>query len=219
MIRVNAYPLENSTDMVTGIANLTINDNFKLDSIRIIKTEKGDSEFFLGMPAYKTDKRDAEARPVYKDLFHPANKEFISELYEAVKKSLESGEAVEIYRDTVHTTGVKAVPVKPGTKNTGIRADVTLFISREGESSPDIVIDTVKIRENTKDPSERKIFVAFPARKTADNVYKSVCYPVTAEKREELLGQIFTAYHNELDKAGEAESMKVSDGTKDDRIR
>ena len=219
MIRVNAYPLEKSTDMVTGIASLTINDNFKLDSIRIIKTDKGDSGIFLGMPAYKTDKRDAEDKPVYKDLFHPANKEFIEELYAAVKTSLASGEAVEIYRDTVHTMGVKAEPVKPGTKDTGIRANVTLYISREGEKSPDIVIDTVKIRESMKDTSERKIFVAFPARKTADNVYKSVCYPVTAEKREELLGQIFTAYHNEIDKAGEADSMKVSDGTKDDRIR
>ena len=215
MMRVNAYPLENSTDMVKGIANITINDNFKLDSIRIIKSDSG--KVFLGMPAFKTDKRDAEDKTVYKDLFHPASKEFITELTSAVVKSLESGEAVEIYRDKPHRTGVKVQPVTSGVKDTGVRANVTLFITREGESAPDLVIDTVKIRESTK--LERKVFVAFPARKTAEGEYKSVCYPVTAEKREELLGQIFTAYHNELDKAEETESMKVSDGTTDDRIR
>ena len=221
MIRVSAYPLENKSlsDNVTGIANVSVNDKFKLDSIRIIKTDKGDFGFFLGMPAYKTDKRDAEDKPVYKELFHPANKEFIEELYGAVGKSLEIGEAVEIYRDTTHKTGIKVEPLKAGAKDNGVRANVTLFISREGCDSPDLVVDTVKIRESLKDESERKIFVAFPARKTADNVYKSVCYPVTADYREELLGQIFTAYHNELDKSAETESMKVSDGTKDDRIR
>lgn len=210
MISVRAHPLK-SQDNVKGILSITINDYFKLDSIRII--ESGQGKVFLGMPAYKTDKKDAEDKPVYKDLFHPANKEFITELTSAAVKSLESGEAVEIYRDTSQSIGVKVQPSKG--KSTGVRADVTIFITREGESSPDIVIDTVKIRENTK--AERKIFVAFPARKTAEGTYKSVCYPVTAEMREELLGKIFTAYHNEIDKT--EESMKVSDGTTDDRIR
>ena len=210
MISIRAHPV-NSQDNVKGILSITINDYFKADSIRIMESEEG--KMFLGMPAYKTDKRDAADKPVYKELFHPANKEFIRELYAAADKSLTSGEAVEIYRDIPHTVGVRAAPVKG--KDTGVKANVTLFISREGESSPDLVIDTVKIRESSK--GERQIFVAFPARKTADGTYKSVCYPVTAEFREELLGRIFTAYHNELDKA--EETMKVSDGTTDDRIR
>lgn len=48
----------------------------------------------------------------------------------------------------------------------------------------------IKIVEGGKDG----LFVSMPSRKTQDGAYKDVCFPVTAEFREELHKNILDAY-------------------------
>lgn len=51
----------------------------------------------------------------------------------------------------------------------------------------------IKVVEGGKDG----LFVSMPSRKTQDG-YKEVCFPVTAEFREQLHGTVLDAYHQAI---------------------
>ena len=48
--------------------------------------------------------------------------------------------------------------------------------------------------------SSRGLFVSMPSRKTQDG-YKEICFPVTAEFRNQLYGAVMDAYHQALELA------------------
>ena len=54
----------------------------------------------------------------------------------------------------------------------------------------------IKIVEGGKDG----LFVSMPSRKTQDG-YKEICFPVTAEFRNQLYGAVMDAYHQALELA------------------
>lgn len=54
----------------------------------------------------------------------------------------------------------------------------------------------IKLVEGGKDG----LFVSMPSRKTQDG-YKEVCFPVTAEFRNQLYGAVLDAYHQALELA------------------
>lgn len=214
MYKVKAIRVE-SDSPVMGLASVVIDNRFRMDSIRIVKTDKNERGFFLAMPSYQTSKRDANDKPIYKDLFHPINKEFTEALNIAAADSLRTGEAVEIFRDRTEQIGVKVVPIE--NDNTNIKGDVTLFISPENSKEYTMVIDSIKVRLSESGENAGKNFVAMPSRKTKDGEYKNICYPVTKECREELFGEIFTKLNNSRGNgAGQDGGMGISDATEQD---
>lgn len=77
----------------------------------------------------------------------------------------------------------------PGTQG-GIRAYASATIDGC------LAVRGIKIVEGGKDG----LFVSMPSRKTQDG-YKEICFPVTAEFRNQLYGAVMDAYHQALELA------------------
>ena len=63
----------------------------------------------------------------------------------------------------------------------------------------------IKVVEDGKDG----LFVSMPSRKAQDE-YKEICFPVTAEFREQLYSGVMNAYHQALTMAQEPAAPKQS---------
>ena len=72
-----------------------------------------------------------------------------------------------------------------------------------------MVIDSFSIKEYAKKDNEKKLFISAPSRKTSDGEYKNVCYPLTADFRENFYGRIFTEYHTQIDKLAKNDYEKT----------
>lgn len=59
--------------------------------------------------------------------------------------------------------------------------------------------------------SQKGLFVSMPNRKTGENEYKDVCFPVTKEFREELNNAVMDAYHQKLE---ELQDHEIENGQK-----
>ncbi len=49
--------------------------------------------------------------------------------------------------------------------------------------------------------SEKGAFVSMPQRKTAQNEYKDICFPTTAEMRKELVGAVLGEYQRTMEQS------------------
>lgn len=47
---------------------------------------------------------------------------------------------------------------------------------------------------------QKGLFVSMPNRKIKDNKYKDICYPITAQERQNIIDVVIEAYH---EKAGD----------------
>ena len=57
------------------------------------------------------------------------------------------------------------------------------------------VVTGIKVVEG-----QNGVFIAMPQRKTASGEYKDVCFPLTADFRKEISGEIIDAYNKEVAK-------------------
>lgn len=57
------------------------------------------------------------------------------------------------------------------------------------------VVTGIKVVEG-----QNGVFIAMPQRKTASGEYKDVCFPLTADFRKEISGEIIDAYNKEVTK-------------------
>ena len=192
-----------------GYCNITADNKFRLSSICVNRSEKSEDGFFLSMTAFSTGRKDDEGRPVYKDYYYPINKEFRRQLVEAVKKSMEIGEAVEICRDerTDFSIKVKRISNKTdSSKDTGKRANVIVCLSRglSGQNA-DFVIDSYCIREALSGDKMGKLFISAPSKKDKSGKYGNLCFPITKDFRSELYSRMMDAYDNEVIKAAAIE--------------
>lgn len=85
---------------------------------------------------------------------------------------------------------IRITSMYPPGKEGGIRAYASATIDGC------LAIRGIKVVEGGRDG----LFVSMPSRKTADG-YKEICFPVTAEFRQELYGTIMNAYQQALTQA------------------
>lgn len=217
MYRVTATKLDNPSSQVIGLASVTIDDKFRLDSIRVIKSEKAEKGFFLAMPSYQTNRRDANDKPIYKNLFYSPDKEFTTALTNAVADAMKMDTAVEIFKERTEDLSVKVVPTN--NEETNIKADVTVFVKpANSDAKTTMVIDSIKLRKSMSGENAGKNFVALPSRSTKDGTYRNICYPITKESRENLFSDIFTKYNKAINKEASEEKagFRVSDARESD---
>lgn len=206
MFEVSVHKLDGD-DKVIGLASVTVDDQFVLKSMKLIKSDKAEGGFFVGMPTYKTSKTDAEGNSIYKEYYKPATKEFAQQLKDAVLKSYETGESVRFREDQKEefSTFVE----KTNYKDSSTVANVNIYIkpagakAEEGKTVSDFVIDSYRINragDSAKNPGQ--LFVAAPsykAKETDENgkaVYKDICFPTTKEFTKELYGGILEKFEN-----------------------
>ena len=225
MYTVGFVPFNGESNNFMGYCNVVADDKYRMSSISVLKSDNTESGIYLSMPAYFTGKKDENDKPVFKDYYYPLDSEFRKTLTDAVKRSMDIGEVVEFCRDEKVDYSVKVRPVIKDTSSndTGLRANVTVYISRGiPDKKADIVIDSYHIREILSGDKAGKLFIAAPSKKNKHGDYNDVCFPVTKEFRDELFGQIMDTYQKELDKltakAQNAASMKVSDADASDVI-
>lgn len=225
MYKVSFVPYKGESNNFLGYCNVVADDKFRMTSISVLKSNNSETAMFLSMPAYYTGKKDENDKPVFKDYYYPLDGEYRKELTEAVKKSMEIGEAVEFCRDEKieYSIKVKPVIIDDPTKDTGIRAKVTVYLSRGiPDKKADIVIDSYHIREILSGDKTGKLFISAPSKKNKNGNYNDICFPVTKGFRDELFGQIMDTYQKEIDKEAakvkNAASMKVSDADASDVV-
>ena len=194
-IKVNEVKGNDSN--VRGFATVVFGDSFKITNIAILEnTEK--QQLFVSMPRYKSNERDENNNPVYKDICNPITKEFREELY---------GQILDAY-ENIKNQG-KMIGAEEPMEEPEFSVNVTPFERENGnvKGLARIYFDDCFIVNNvTLLQGKDRVFVAMPSYKTKqvdDNnkpVYQDVCYPVTKEFREKLYGEIIQTYEKEREK-------------------
>ena len=198
MYEVKVNKIENPASKVIAMASITVDEKFVMNSIKVIQSDNPENKrgFFVGMPSFKTSKTDEQGKEQYGEYFHPCKKELSDAIYNAVEKSLETGESVKIREGQKEDFSVYVRPVS--FENSATKGFVTISIKPEGavakqgeEKVTDFLIDSIRVNESSKDG---KLFVAAPSVKNKDGEYKDLCFPTTKEFREELYGGILEKY-------------------------
>lgn len=202
-IKVNEVKGNDSN--VRGFATVVFGDSFKITNIAILEnTEK--EQLFVSMPRYKSNERDENNNPVYKDICNPITKEFREELY---------GQILEAYENVRNQD--KTVDNEVGMEEPKFSVNVTPFERENGnvKGLARIYFDDCFIVNNvTLLQGKDRLFVAMPSYKTKQvdennkPVYQDVCYPVTKEFREKLYSEILETYEREKEKQKEQPQQK-----------
>ncbi len=197
-IKVNEVKGNDSN--VRGFATVVFGDSFKITNIAILEnTEK--QQLFVSMPRYKSNERDENNNPVYKDICNPITKEFREELY---------GQILDAYENIKNQE--KMIGTEEPMEEPAFSVNVTPFERENGnvKGLARIYFDDCFIVNNvTLLQGKDRVFVAMPSYKTKqvdDNnkpVYQDVCYPVTKEFREKLYDEIINTYEREVEKQKE----------------
>lgn len=206
MYKVSFVPYKGESNNFLGYCNVVADDKFRMTSISVLKSNNSETAMFLSMPAYFTGKKDENDNPVFKDYFYPLDRGFRNDLMDAVKKTMEIGEPVEFCRDQIvkFSARVKPVTKSDPEKDTGIRANVTVYLSRDiTDKKADIVIDSFHIREALTGDNTGRLFIAAPSKKNKSGEYNDICFPITKEFRDELYGLIMYEYYKEIEKGAE----------------
>lgn len=74
------------------------------------------------------------------------------------------------------------------------------------------VVSGIRIIQSSKG----NLFVSMPNRKTANGEYKDICFPITAEFRNQIIDSIMTAYNDLIEEQEEREAIKQADNYSQD---
>lgn len=201
-LKITVNPYQNENDNILGFANITVDDSFALENVRI---RQGSSYKYVELPKYPTARRDENGSPVtkdgkqvydYKDVFHPISAEVNKALNDAVIKEytavIENGKdnnrmGVLKLDDTFEISRVNATPYE---KSNLVGLGSVTF----GNS---FALERVSIKE-----SEKGLYIDLPKYRTIkrdeqgvpilDNngnnkhEYRDCFHPITAEAYDSL---------------------------------
>jgi len=194
-IKVNEAVSE-TNERLKGFASVTFGDSLKVRNIAIYESQKG--SLYVKMPAYHTGERDGDDRPIYKDIFYPMNREFREELYDNILDAFAECEEGKNEISVDHGEETLDYDLQV-VANKGRRSNVKAFARIILEDS--FVIGQVKVKQSWA--NEEYVDMPSVSRKNDDGKTErqSICYPVTAEFREKLYGQVMEKYHEARDKS------------------
>lgn len=173
-----------------AMASIIFEGAYKVNNISIVEA-KGHT--FINMPSYQTHEVDDNGRAVYKDICHSISSDFSKQLYKDILK---------LYKDVCETNS-NSMDMDFGEEN-GLNVSVSVHpIEKDNVAAiasvyfdNKFVVNNIRIMNGAKGE-----FISMPNYKTnklddaGKPVYKDICYPVTAEFREKLYGDIVNAYH------------------------
>lgn len=99
---VTVTPFEREGSNIKGLARIYFDNSFIVNNVNILQ---GKESVFVAMPSYKTQRVDAQGKPVYQDVCYPVTKEFREKLYAEIEKAYQEAkekkqeEAVEQAED------------------------------------------------------------------------------------------------------------------------
>ncbi len=213
MYEVKVNKIDNPENKVIAMASITVDEKFVLNSIKVCKSDNPDNKrgFFIGMPTFKKSGTDEQGKDQYGEYFKPCMREVAEAIYDAVQKSLTTGDPVKIREGQKESFSTFVRPVS--FENSATKAFVTVSIKPEGsvakegeEKVTDFVIDSMRVNESSKDGS---VYVAPPSYKNKDGEYKDLCFPITKEFREELYGDILKKFDIAIGKTDSKEASKT----------
>lgn len=203
---VQVNEVKNTDGNIRAFASVVFGECFKITNIAILENkEKG--QLFVSMPRYRSNQRNEDNEPVYKDVCNPITKEFREELYSLI---------LQAYKNVKNKTGEKQVEKTEDDKaegqgNAGIEFSVSVtMLEREDSDIKGLarifiencfVINNVSIIQG-----KENLFVAMPSYKTkkvdGNNkpIYHDVCHPITKEFREVLYTEILKKHEQFRDK-------------------
>lgn len=213
---MNVYVNSTSSENSNFKANATVcfEDSFKVDGIRLMTSGK-DGHFFMSMPSYRSGSEGA-----YKNICSP-NKELNSIMQENLIEAYHN--AVANAKDTGRGSSSIVFGTSEPLKVSGVR--VSLLNERENLKglatvtlNDSFYVNNIRIFEK-----EGKEFISLPSYKKASSLesgkdeYKDLCYPVTAEFRNELMDNIKKEYRQQKEQkeqrtAGEGEWLPIPEG-------
>lgn len=196
-IKINE--VRNPESKIKAYAAVTFEGSFKITDVALVENREG--RLFVSMPSYKSNERTEQNEPVYKDYCNPITKDFYEELTEAIINAYENfvdtGERRFLIGEEVGELPF-TVSVSPCRTDRGnIKGYGRIYLDNC------FVIQNVSILDGKKG-----IFATMPSVKigtlaNGKGKYKDVCYPVTADFKEELNNTLVAAYHEALTKQQE----------------
>ena len=188
VIKVN--DVTNNEGSLKGFATVTFGESFKVTNIAIL--EATDGRLFVSMPRYKTNQKDEKGNDIYKDICNPITKEFRGNLYNDIVTAFENRNAEHQVKSENSSRMIKVI------------ASVSPY-EREGSNMKAlarVILDDCFVINNITiiEDKNGKNFVAMPGYKTnqkdeqGKDIYRDICYPVTADFREMMNGRLMDAY-------------------------
>jgi len=173
---------------------VTLEASLKVGNIAIYESQKGN--LYVKMPKYNTGEKDEDDRPVYKDTCYPISREYRDELYDnilvAFAECEEGKNEISVDHGEVKLDYDLQV-VENKDKHSNVK-DLARIILEDS-----FVIGQVAVKQSRV--NEEYVDMPGVFRKKDGKIKpQSICYPVTAEFREKLYGQVMGKYHEVMEK-------------------
>ena len=226
-LKVSVNPYRSENDNILGFANITIDDSFALENVRI---RQGRNFKYIELPKYPTAKRDENDKPVlkdgkqvydYKDVFHPISAEVNKALNDAILKeyaeTIENGKGehrLGIFKldDTFDLTRVNATPYEKnnlvglGSASFGKSFALERISIKEGENG--LYLDLPKYRTIKRD--EQGV-PELDANGNNKYEYRDCFHPITAEAYNMLRDAVINKLEEKRGKSAGAQNTQQAD--------
>lgn len=167
---------------IVGLANITIDDKFSINSIRLIRRHDEDNTYRIMFP----DRPSSQTQSGYKNIAYPKSSDLYYEIYNAIIDSYYKGETVTINNDARDYT-VNATVFN----RNSVRGYAQINFGNE------FIVDDITIYKDSR--QGREDFVSMPSYKKNDGTYQNICNPITKEAYAEFNTAIKNAYQSALE--------------------
>lgn len=193
-ITAKATPIENGTNL-KGLANININGQFTVNSIRIVEGKDG---LFVSMPS----KKDSKSESGFSDIAFPVTKELQEQIKNAVLDAYHNPAQEKSFGEP-EPLKVALHSIKENTHNNSIKA------SGEIRINDDFVVKDVKIVEG-----KNGLFVQMPSYQDQNLEYQNIAHPSTKDFYKQLQETVLNQYQNRAAVIGNTKYNEL--GGKDD---
>ncbi|MCI8508700.1 MAG: septation protein spoVG [Lachnospiraceae bacterium] len=196
-IKINE--VRNPESKIKAYAAVTFEGSFKITDVALVENREG--RLFVSMPSYKSNERTEQNEPVYKDYFNPITNDFYEELSEAIINAYENfvdtGEREFLIGEEVGELPFTVSVFPCRTDRGNIKGYGRIYLDNC------FVIQNVSILDGKKGIFAKMPSVKIGTLANGKGKYRDVCYPVTADFKNELNEVLVAAYHETLAKRQE----------------
>jgi DNA-binding cell septation regulator SpoVG len=186
---ITVHKIKDEDSSVLAYADISIGGAFVVKGVKIMD---GNNGLFVAMPNYKTNKLTEEGKEIYQDVCFPSTAKFREKLYGNILSAYDGSKKPLI-------TDVKCATLE--SDNLKGLADVTF--------DDCFVVSGVKIMDGDKG-----VFVSMPnykVEKDGHDDFRDICFPTTAEFREEFNSAVMDAYNKSFDFSKDAPDLSLDE--------
>lgn len=206
-IKVSKAKEDTIESNLKAMVSVTFGRQFKVNNISVIEAN---GRTYINMPSYETKQVNEDGKPVYKDICNPINSDFAKQLYADIITAYQKiGEAgistvdMDFGNPEPVNISVSVYPLDSKEKDNKVAAMASMYIDNK------FVVNNIRIINGSKGE-----FVSMPSYKTNQvdennrAVFQDICYPVTAEFRKKMFGDILNTYKETVSKDMSKETAK-----------